>query len=62
MKGINTKGHEIMVWAGIISNSCTDPHIFSSTFVLAEIYGDEVIDHHIKLFEDAIGRYGLLID
>lgn len=54
------KGGGIMVWAAIILNGRTDLHIFTSATV-NEIYRDEALDPHVKLFRGAIGNNFLLI-
>lgn len=56
------KGGGIMVWAGIILNGRTDLHIFSTATMNAEIYRDEVLDPHVKLFRGAVGDNFLLMD
>ncbi|GFU86850.1 transposable element Tc3 transposase [Trichonephila clavipes] len=50
-----------LVWGGIILGSKTDLHIQSVTMT-GHIYGDVILEQHVRLFRGAIGAEFLFMD
>ncbi|GFV58093.1 transposable element Tcb1 transposase [Trichonephila clavipes] len=56
------RGGNIMVWAGISLGYRTDLHIFKRGFVTAVRYGDEVLEHTVRLYTATVGPTFVLMD
>ncbi|GFV08979.1 transposable element Tcb2 transposase [Trichonephila clavipes] len=53
---------EVMVWAGIMMNGCTDLHFFDMGSVTAQRYRDEVLEPYVRFFRGAVGPDLIFMD